>query len=72
MSNPICLTTTKLNFRVVKRCAKQLLIMVNDATELVVIVVVTIKNIDDNLQIKREACAFETQISHPLQRLSES
>jgi len=40
--------------------------MVNDIVELVIIVVI-IKNVDNNLRIKREICAIETQISHPLQ-----
>lgn len=70
-SSHLFLPWAKLNLKIVKRCIKQLSTMVNNIAKPVIIIVVTIKSIHINLQIKREICANETRISHPLQRLRE-
>jgi len=54
------LPRAKLNLRVVKRCVKQLSTMVNNTVKLVIIIVVTIKSMDNNLRIKREISAIKT------------
>jgi len=60
MDNPICLQLSKLYLKVGKMGTKQLSTMLNDAVKVVVIIVITIRSIDDNLRIQQKVCDIKT------------